>query len=508
MYKLITILKHTSLVLKLVAMVALCVTFTAVRAEETNEELAQRIDTYLNASAENGFSGAVLVARKGEIVLSKGYGFADREKKLPVTPATVFNIGSITKQFTAAAILRLVEQEKLKVTDTLEVFFPDAPEDKKDITIHQLLTHTGGISPNTGGFRYDDSTRENFLRIFFSAPLVRLPGTKHEYTNAGYTVLAAIIEKASGESYEKFLNRELFKKAGLQSTGYTIPNWEEFEIARGYRFDLSAAEWTDWGTTMDYFMDGDKVSWFGVGKGDIQSTTEDLYRWHRALTSNSVLAPKTKTIMETPYVKENPRGTSHYAYGWGIFTSRQKTKIVAHDGSNEIYFADFLRYVEDEFVVIALTNVRKAESERIGWNIGRMGFNSGYDPRPIPKSSYELVYEFMEQNSPENVEELRGFFRSNGHPVFRSRAILNQIGMQLMREKKWEWSIALLKVNTQIFRGDGNLWDSLGEAYLASGDNEMAIKSFKEALRLAPDSNCYWCENATSRLSALGKTSQ
>jgi CubicO group peptidase (beta-lactamase class C family) len=122
-------------------------------SQNSNKVLFNKIDSYLRASETNGFSGVVLVSKKGEVVLSKGYGWADRNNKIPNTPATVFNIGSVTKQFTASAILKLVEQGKINTSDKISSYFNQTPSDKKDITIHQLLTHTSGISNRTGGFR-------------------------------------------------------------------------------------------------------------------------------------------------------------------------------------------------------------------------------------------------------------------------------------------------------------------------------------------------------------------
>ena len=129
------------------------ITFSTISAfsQNTNKELINKIDSYLESSVTNGFSGVVLVSKRGEIILSKGYGWADRENKIPNSPSTVFNIGSVTKQFTASAILKLVEQGKIKTSDKISSYFTQTPIDKRDITIHQLLTHTSGVSNRTGG---------------------------------------------------------------------------------------------------------------------------------------------------------------------------------------------------------------------------------------------------------------------------------------------------------------------------------------------------------------------
>ena len=172
------------------------ITFSTLSSfsQNTNKELFNKIDSYLESSVTNGFSGVVLVSKKGEIILSKGYGWADRENKIPNSPSTVFNIGSVTKQFTASAILKLVEQGKIKTSDKISSYFIQTPIDKRDITIHQLLTHTSGISNRTGGFRYNEASKEQFLKEFFESELQSIPGTKHQYANANYIMLTAILE--------------------------------------------------------------------------------------------------------------------------------------------------------------------------------------------------------------------------------------------------------------------------------------------------------------------------
>ena len=176
------------------------------------KNLTKRIDTYLTQSKENGFSGSVMVAVKGQIILSKGYDWADRSRKIPNAPSTVFNIGSVTKQFTAAGILKLMEQGKLKLSDKITRFFPEAPADKKDITLQQLLTHTSGVSPTTGGFRYNEATKEQFLEEFFQSELLSEPkeNQNHHYANANYIMLTAILEMVSGQNYASFLRKYLW----------------------------------------------------------------------------------------------------------------------------------------------------------------------------------------------------------------------------------------------------------------------------------------------------------
>lgn len=454
-------------------------------SQSTNKELFNRIDTYLESSVTNGFSGVVLVSKEAEIILSKGYGWADRKNKIPNSPSTVFNIGSVTKQFTASAILKLVEQGKIKTSDKIGSYFNQAPIDKSDITIHQLLTHTSGISNRTGGFRYNEASKEQFLKDFFESELQSKPGTKYQYANANYIILTAIIESVSGQTYGSFLNDYLFVPSQMKSTGYKSINFGTERLAHGYYYNINDEQWADWGTTQQHLPYNDK-HWYSIGKGDIHSTIEDLYKWHIALKNNVVLASETRLVQETPYVAENDKMTSFYGYGWAISQSNRDTKIVAHNGSNGLYFADFVRFIDDDVVVIYITNAfLGSESEIVAREIGKMIFDSNYIKTPISKNIYELIHEFMKTNPSSNAEKLPAYLNENLNYDFSNHAILNQLGYsRLKKEGKPDWALELFKLNVKLFPEDGNLWDSLGEAYLKYDKKEEAIESYTKAVEL------------------------
>jgi CubicO group peptidase (beta-lactamase class C family) len=469
-----------------------------------SETFNTRIDNYLISSVENGYSGSILVAKDGDVLLSKGYGWADRKKKIPNEPRTAFNIGSVSKQFTATAVLKLQELDKLETSDKISKYFPQAPLDKQYITIHQLLTHTSGISPQTGGFRYDEASKEQFLEEFFQAELMYMPGTKHTYANANYILLAAIIEEAAQQEYERFLREIFWHPLAMNHTGYKSVDFNSELFAHGYYFNYSDGEWKDWGTTIEHLPKSDK-HWYSIGKGDIYSSVEDLHRWHLALEQNKVLKAESKHLMEAAYVPENDEETSFYGYGWAIFNSSANTKIITHNGSNGIYFADFIRYLEDNIVVIALSNIiLNEQSENIAWEIASMMNNIHYKPKTIPKNTYELVFDFLTVNTPEMANELPEFIKNNTGKTMHDKAILNRIGFKQVSENKdTDWGIALLKLNTSLFPEDGNLWDTLGEGYYILNDKENAIESFEKALALKPVGNYHWCDNSTKRLLEL-----
>jgi len=170
------------------------------RANEIKGPFGAALDRYVRELAGYGYSGSVLVEQHGEVVLDQGYGLADRAHNMPFTADTLFDIASISKPFTAAAVLRLEMRGKLKVEDKLGRFFPDAPPDKAAITLHQLLTHTSGL-PESIGQEYDPLARKGFLRRVFATKLLFPPGGRFSYSNVGYSLLAAVVEQVSGKPF-------------------------------------------------------------------------------------------------------------------------------------------------------------------------------------------------------------------------------------------------------------------------------------------------------------------
>jgi CubicO group peptidase (beta-lactamase class C family) len=317
--------------------------------EASAAALGASLDRYVARLAAYGYSGSVLVARGGRVLLDKGYGLADRARGRPYTPETLFDVASISKQFTAAAILKLEMEGKLAVEDPLGKFFPAAPPDKAGITLHQLLTHTSGLA-DTFGEEYEPVTRHELLRrVFASAPLGP-PGRRYRYSNGGYSVLAAVVEVASGQSYDSYLRGRLFEPAGMRHTGFRLPPAALALLAHGYGPE------GDWGTPLDHPWAADGPYWDLRGNGGILSTTGDLYRWHLALAGDTVLARPQRDKYVTPYVSEGRWAGTDYAYGWSIGKSPTGKREISHIGGNGYFESDFRRYVGDDAVIILSGN--------------------------------------------------------------------------------------------------------------------------------------------------------
>ncbi len=305
--------------------------------QKAAHEWQRKLNEYMTSLAQFGFSGALLVAKNDEIILNQGYGWADKENAIPNMAETVFSTGSITKQFTAAAILKLKMQGQLNTGDAIDKFIAKVPADKKAITLHQLLTHTSGLGADDGGGNAPD--REQFVQEVLGRPLQHASGESFEYSNSGYGLLAAIIEKVSGQSYEQYLRENLFKPADMNFTGYRMPKWEPKKVAKWYAGEI------DNGSPLDRPF----PNWTTLGSGEILSTTSDMFKWHQALLGETILSAAAKNKLFTPVFR-------NYAYGWDVMPTPYGS-MIAHDGGNTLGVgADFRRFPDSGVVIMAFCN--------------------------------------------------------------------------------------------------------------------------------------------------------
>jgi CubicO group peptidase (beta-lactamase class C family) len=326
-----------------------------------------KADGHLAALAGKGFSGTVLVAIGGKIVLRKGYGLANRAEGWPCEPDTVYCIGSITKQFTAAAILVLEQAKKLSVDDPLSKHLEDVPADKQSITLHHLLTHTAGF-PEEIGRDYEPIEREAWLKKALATKLISAPGARYRYSNVGFSVLAALVERISGESCDEFFAKHLFEPAGMEHTGCVLPSWDTRKLAVGYRGGET------WGTPLDHEWAEDGPYWNMRGNGGVLSTATDMLRWHSALLGDAVLDAKEREKLFTPYVAEDASGLTHYAYGWVIAKAQDGSRVITHNGGNGYFFADYFRIPERDLVVFLATNDSSSTRPDVGEQLARVVF--------------------------------------------------------------------------------------------------------------------------------------
>ena len=306
------------------------------------ENYSQLLDKYVQAQMDaKGFNGTVLVMQKNKVLLKKAYGLADREWNIANTTDTKFRIGSITKQFTAACILQLIEQGKLSLDDRLSKFIPGFPKGDS-VTIHMLLNHTSGIADYTelsdfGKVGTLTWSTDSMILFFRNRPYNYSPGTKFKYTNSGFFLLGYIIEKVSGQSYENYLRKNILDKLGMMNTGVDRLDTILPLRAKGYS------------KVKDKYVNADFISLaWPFSAGVLYSTVDDMYKWDRALYGTSVISASSKQKMFTP-------GKSNYGYGI-IIDSFENHLRTRHNGGIPGFLTHISRYINDDVCVIVLSN--------------------------------------------------------------------------------------------------------------------------------------------------------
>jgi CubicO group peptidase (beta-lactamase class C family) len=297
------------------------------------------IERFLDQILPSRASGTLVAARRGDRVYCKGFGMADRERRIPTGCDTAYDIMSMTKQFTAAAILKLQMMGKLKVTDRIGGYVGPVPAGKREITLRQLLTHTSGLVDALGD-DYARLSRRGMVVGALESKLRSRPGAEYRYSNLGYSLLAAIIEKASGMGYEEFLAKRLFAPAGMRQTGYVLPDWRMERVAVEYD-----RRGEPHGRPFEHPWANDGPYWNLRGNGGLLSTARDMFRWHRALERDQVLDQRSKHELFKPRVLEEPGGDSYYGYGWVILKTTNGP-VAWHNGGNAWSYGELARLLD------------------------------------------------------------------------------------------------------------------------------------------------------------------
>jgi CubicO group peptidase (beta-lactamase class C family) len=310
------------------------------------QDIPAKLDAYMaGLTAEKRFNGSVLVGRDGRVLLSKGYGMANFEHDVPNTPQTKFRLGSITKQFTAAAVMQLAEKGKLKVEDGICKFVDPCPEAWKPVTLHHLLSHTGGVPSYTSmpSYRLSMSrflTLDALIGMFRDKPLDFAPGEKWVYSNSGYVLLGLVIERTSDLTYEQYLERNIFGPLKMANSGYDRDQTLLKHRAGGY------VRGTDGSVKNAPYLDMSQP----YAAGALYSTVEDLHAWDRALYTDQVVSKASRDRMFT-VVKNN------YGYGWMMDRNAGSARV-HHGGGINGFITEIARYPDEKLAVIVLSNVQ------------------------------------------------------------------------------------------------------------------------------------------------------
>jgi len=337
-------------------------------AEKTEEQTADKadvVDSYIRAEmTKQKVPGlALLVSRGGRVVLAQGYGMANVELQVAVKPETIFQSGSVGKQFTATAVMMLVEEGKIGLDDPLTKYFADAPAAWKQVTIRGLLSHTAGFTdyPKSFDMRKDYTEAEQ-LKMVEGVPLAFSPGTSWSYSNLGYLTLGLVIHKVTGEFYGDFLQERIFRPLGMNTTRIIseadiVPN-----RSAGYRLvkgELKNQEWVS--PTVNTTADG-----------SLYFSILDLAKWDAALYTEKLLKRSSLEQMWTvANLKNGKPNAGEYGFGWFI-ESKKGHRVVEHEGAWQGFETEISRYVDDQLTVVVLTNLDAAKPETIADHVAEM----------------------------------------------------------------------------------------------------------------------------------------
>ena len=303
-------------------------------------ELGQKIVKFAESSESAGFTGAILAAKNGSVVAAVGVGSADLEGKTPNTPDTLFEIASATKQFTAAALLRLVQQKRVSLDDSIAVHLPAVPENCRTITVRHLLHHTSGIPGTNSAGGGDDIAR--VIPLFLRGGPKHPPGTHFEYWNQGYALLSAIVAAASRKEYTAYCKDELFAPAGLRGTLFTgdrAPPGAAVAVGRSVRGKPRSALDHPYGSYGFQYR----------GMGGVVTSVSELWRWDRALSRNQVLDEASKASFFKP-------GLGNYALGWFVKKNARGNWVQSHGGGVRGFVCELRRYPEIDGCLFVLCN--------------------------------------------------------------------------------------------------------------------------------------------------------
>jgi len=346
---------------------------------------------YLNAACRFwNFQGSVLAAKDGRVVLKAGYGLADTDKKIPNTPATKFLIASITKTFTAAAVLILEEEGLLKLSDPIAKYLEDyPPETAAKVTIHHLLSHTSGIPDSAAGTRsLDDLTKprtpEELIALFKDKPLGFEPGAGYHYSNSGYVVLGKIIERASGRSYYDYVREKIFLPLGMKESGVGGDDHDAPVLAVG------SMQGRDGRLVRAPVIHPS----LGYSAGAFYSTVEDLLKWDRGLDSTKILS---RSALEKMFTSSQ----GNYGYGWLIMETWGRRDI-AHGGGAPGFSSWVERWPDERAFVAVLSNNGRTPAGEIGRSLAAILFGQEYQP----PQSREII-----PMDPDGLDEYVGTYR-------------------------------------------------------------------------------------------------
>lgn len=447
------------------------------------------------------FNGNVLIAENGKIIYQRYAGFSSLKPNVLNKSASTFQIGSVSKTFTAVAVMQLAEKSLVNIDSPVTRYLPAFPY--AAVTIYQLLTHTSGLPDKEELFfplieKHQDTAFSNKdiipAMIALNKPLAFTPGAKWRYCNIGYAVLAMVVEKASGQSFGSYLLQHIFKPAGMDQT-YLLGHAKRANEATGY---LVRAHYLGDLETIDTSR---KVRPWAVnmrgleGPTNIVSTTGDLLKYDIALRSNKLLKAATMKSMYTPgrlkdgtvVAAGGEFGDAGYGLGWFIQADTSAGRIVMHTGREPGFFSFFLCDLSHDRTIILLDN---AESAGFGLAC-KESFNiiSGLHYFSQPHFKQSLFLPYARALYSQGIDEATTLFnrlKSDTANYFADERELNELGLELLKDGHTVAALEALKLCSLLYPGSWNTYDSYGKALLQAGKKELAIAMYEKSLQMNP----------------------
>ncbi|HEY2027089.1 MAG TPA: serine hydrolase [Gemmatimonadaceae bacterium] len=420
--------------------------------------------------ARGQFDGSIIVAARGAPIYRRAFGLADVESHRPFTPVTISNVGSVSKQFTAMAIMMLAEEGKIGYDDDISRYVPEVGGTLRGITLRQLLNHTSGI-PDVGdlGIDHPRLTNDDVLRRLAGPnALVSTPGEKYRYSNPNYVLLAVVVERLSGQHFADFLATRIFGPLGMHDT-----------------FVYAGSPLNPATTAMSYDQFGNRADDDALltGSSGVYSTVDDLLKWDQALYTNRLVRQSTLAQAFTP--GHVTQGTSTYGFGWNIGDAHGR-QVVWHQGATAGYRALIERRPADSTTIIILTN--RGNSKRLEIADAILNILDG-KPYVFPKRSIaEALYDTIGTRGVRAAIDTYQSLRAAHDSSFDfGESELNSLGYQLLSgNHRVDDAIEIFKLNTLAYPASSNAFDSLGEGYQVRGSTELAIQSYRRAVELDP----------------------
>jgi CubicO group peptidase (beta-lactamase class C family) len=461
-------------------------------AQSRNEQFSQLMTTYHDY---NMFDGAVLVAEQGKIVYQEAFGMANREWNIPNKVDTRFMIGSVSKPLTAMLVLVYVQKGLINLDKTLSDYLPEFKNKPAGIvTIRQLLSHTSGM-PNYDimkNFFPEISrrafTREEYFNIYRDSALAFTPGTRYYYSSWGYFTLGYLVEKISGKSYAQAMKEEIFDKAGMTQSGsyhhtQVVPN-----RATGYDYVLGGYQSAD-------FRDQSNT----MGTGDIYSTVEDLFKFHLAISNNSLIGKELSNEMLRAGI-----APANYGFGWFNkpfkYTDRDSVFTNFHLGMTEGFVSFIRRIPATNSMVLILCNSSPTDFFGICNNLVKILYGQSVKVKqPIHKKMETLI---AEKGTARAVEEFQ-LLKKDTARYYADRISLCFLAEQLLTMKRVEDARLMAENNIAEFPSFDMANCILGNVYLQLGRKEEAALYYRKTLKISP-----FYEEARSRLKEMGMADQ